>query len=1124
MKKTHRCLVFSALALLGAMSPPSRGEPAAAAAAAEPHPTPQSIYLPYEKLWETFEKDGRGVFLPYAEFMELWKAAEAGKTRPLEAQPPVGALIKEVSGVARAGQDVMEISATVTVEALRPGWHEIPLRLGDVAVLEAKLDGQPARLLGGPGEGYRLLLRHEGAEARTYRLALTFARSFVKQPGRNSLSFASPVAPVSRWEILVPDAGVSVQVEPSIATTTAPPEEGAAGTRVLAFVGAAPQVGIQWTRKAEGARGLQALATVHAEQVVQVMEGVTKTTVRLAYTISRDELPSLRVQIPAGQRILGVEDANVREWTVEEQDGVQIVLVQLFEPARGAQRLSIELERHSAELLATAPVVRALDASRQEGVVSVSLGAGLRGEVVRRDGLAQLDARELPRTMPGQAWLFTGRYAALPFQLELRMEALVPRIRVDALTVVRIEPDSLDMELLTVHRIERAGVFEIGLLIPEGFEVREVSGHGSGGAKPAAVDGHHLGDAVDGMRRMTVNLSARAEGPTGVRVALRRPLAHPELLQPTGGSARIPLTIPRAGVEGVEWEQGYLAVFLRDSLRIQPETLAGLQPASMREATSLLPAAPDAGMRPALSLRYAGDAVSLVLAAERRPPHVSVFQVVTVGVEPGLIRYDARLNYEVSYSGVKALLLAVPEAIESRIRILTPNLRHRREATPPADVTLPADHVLWVIEGETEFLGARPVRMAWEDPMDDLDVGRTVERAVPRLIPLGVSRAWGQVVLTKAESIDVNPGTVFEGLRPIDPRHDLHAEARSLLAARAFEFHQDWALSVQATRYEPLEVKTSSIERGWVRMVLTRSGLTSVQALYRMRSTRQRVAVRLPGTVQFDTEPARINGRVVGLEKGADGQYFIPLVAQAQDDAFLLELRYVVDEGGKALRPPEFPEDPALQQINLSVFIPEEWAYLGHRGPWMDELVWVTDGLNSWPRARRDTEVLLGWVTEGVSVDLSALRTFATDGRHLLYSALRPSPGAAGALRITTAHRLTTRLALSLLGVGLGLVLLWAGWPRRLMAAGAGVTALVLLGVFAPSLARAVVNTATAGAVFTVLLVWALWYVLVTLPRSPLVQERRAARAARAAAPRPPAPPPVPESAAPAAGKEDGHA
>ena len=35
-----------------------------------------SIYIPYTKLRALFEKDGRGVFIPYEKFQELWKAAQ----------------------------------------------------------------------------------------------------------------------------------------------------------------------------------------------------------------------------------------------------------------------------------------------------------------------------------------------------------------------------------------------------------------------------------------------------------------------------------------------------------------------------------------------------------------------------------------------------------------------------------------------------------------------------------------------------------------------------------------------------------------------------------------------------------------------------------------------------------------------------------------------------------------------------------------------------------------------------------------------------------------------------------------------------------------------------------------
>ena len=99
---------------------------------------------------------------------------------------------------------------------------------------------------------------------------------------------------------------------------------------------------------------------------------------------------------------------------------------------------------------------------------------------------------------------------------------------------------------------------------------------------------------------------------------------------------------------------------------------------------------------------------------------------------------------------------------------------------------------------------------------------------VPHLKPRD-GRAWGQIALAKVETIDLQPVSPPDALRPIDPQHDLMAGAGVADGAWAFEFHADWTLIVRATRYEHEEIKHTSISRALVRVVLTRSGDVSVQ-------------------------------------------------------------------------------------------------------------------------------------------------------------------------------------------------------------------------------------------------------------------------------------------------------
>ena len=88
----------------------------------------QTIYIPYEKLRETFEKKGRGVFLPYEKFQELWTAARDKQTPLVDTQSPVKSLITEVDNKAVVANDVVRVEALVKIDLLVKGCRGSPIR------------------------------------------------------------------------------------------------------------------------------------------------------------------------------------------------------------------------------------------------------------------------------------------------------------------------------------------------------------------------------------------------------------------------------------------------------------------------------------------------------------------------------------------------------------------------------------------------------------------------------------------------------------------------------------------------------------------------------------------------------------------------------------------------------------------------------------------------------------------------------------------------------------------------------------------------------------------------------------------------------------------------------------
>ena len=324
-------------------------------------------------------------------------------------------------------------------------------------------------------------------------------------------------------------------------------------TVVMAFVGAAPSVQIDWTPKAEGAMGLTALATVQTEQQVSIDEGVVRTRTQLAYTISRAELAELAIEVPADQKVLNVFDPNVKEWKVEQAGDLNKITVQLYQPAKENQRLLVEMEKFSDDLLQkpiAAPVVRALGVGRQQGVVVVQVAQTLRAEPATRVGLLQLDANELPPTLANTPWNFSFRFPAVPFELTLRAEKVQPQIQTHELVEAYLEPERLTLDLLALYKIERASVFQLELDVPLGFEVRAVRGHAAAGAEAVVVDTHHV-TAGEKSQHVVVNLARKAIGHVGLFVELQRQLEAPNLLSFTGKSSSGPVAAAaRFGDEG----------------------------------------------------------------------------------------------------------------------------------------------------------------------------------------------------------------------------------------------------------------------------------------------------------------------------------------------------------------------------------------------------------------------------------------------------------------------------------------------------------------------------------------------------------------------------------------------
>jgi len=1063
----------------------------------------QAIYIPYETLRNTFEKNGRGVFLPYEEFRKLWDAAQA---KPADAQPPqpvpVPFMISETVHEARVADDIVQVTATLNIDLLKEGWHEIPIRLNNVAITEATIDPEPgqavgfapaqtpsdvglessasgtsnqrqrhpARLQGNPQTGYKLLL--EAAKPGPVNVQLKYARTIEKSPGRNSVSFEVPQSPISRWAVLIPESGVKVDFSPLIAATEEP--DGNAGTKVLAFVGAAPTVRIGWTPKAEGATGLESLTSVVIEQRVTLDEGVIRTQGILDYTISRAQVERLAIEVPSDQKVLSVFDPNVRTWSVSHGDDTQTIQVELFQPATDRQRLIIGLEKlfeagggggdtSSVEI----PAIRAVGAGRQQGVLGIAVSNTLTTDTSKVSGLMQMDTSELPQGMQGTNWLYAYRLASASYSLALSVEKVQPQVSADSWVVATLNADRLALTMQTIFTIERAGVFQLVLDIPGDVEIGNVTCTPHADARPVSVNTWHTSDlqANEGepaMKRLTIDLAAKAMGKVGLTVTLTKRLDDANLKSPTGNAVDFKIAMPVVAKDFVIRRDARAIFRVEDYFRITKTDTSNMQllPVENLRAEWL-------GNLPngQLGFLFGQTHASLDLQVERRKPQITIRQFQLVQIEEGVAKYMSRFYYTILHSGIKSLRVDVPAEVSSRLRNRTQGIRDAVMTTQPGDVE--EGTVAWEFSGGRELSGTGVFELYWEDALGQLQTGVSRPVNVPRLVPREVDRAYGHIAISKVQTIDLGDSPDNSGLRPIDPRRDIPETDRIENAAAAFEFVGQWTLNLMATRYELEEVKRTSIECGLVRAVMVNNARTlSVQALYQVKSVQQRLTIAMPRGATFDLAPT-INGNTVTLEKdssdtGDTAVYFVPLSSTDPEKSFLVELRYSQPLSGGQILLPTFPAEPAVQEMYVAVYVPSDRALKSFKGMWMP--LFRTSADWSFMKFQRmsvwndpSIENLMGQMMQATGTAASSNRPFATGGgggggQAYLFSTLQPGTDKEAVLKVATIKQSV------FYGTALGVFVLFAvaltrlRWHGRLAGIAFGAVCVLALGIVNPTL------------------------------------------------------------------------
>ncbi|MBI1348331.1 hypothetical protein GC163_18810 [bacterium] len=930
------CLCLTARAQDSGSSPPASAVDASGKGESPPEPV---IYLPYSELKAVFQQHGASVFLSFQDYLSMWEKAFPQVNRPPE-QPPVGGVITSANYVATVQQDLAQIEAQFDIQILKEGWVEIPVTFGEAAV--GSVTGEPGPVfLRGTGNGtYALLFSKPGQHKITLQLT---ARVRTAPEGR-SFELQIPNVAITTFQLTVPDADQTIDLQPKLLQEPVPGNDKA--TQLKASLGSTDKVTVRWHPRVGTKPDMELLASATNATLITVADGLIHADSFFLVDVLRGQLQQLRVAVPKGQRILDVtSEARVKEWSVAEEAERQIITVELLSRQSG----KIPLEVHTEWPLSTEPFdaaglqdgvahgIHLLDVLRESGQVALRASSDLVLNVTTQQGLARIDEAEVDARIkkPGASYF---KFYSPDCLLSATAKPIEPRLLVDHVADLYIQRSQLKLVTSLNYTIERAGLFELKIDVPEGLTIDSVN-----------CEGLKQYDLSTDKRLLTVVLRESRMGPLAVQITATMPRDS----QAEASDLTVPLLTP----ENVAVETGRFRILAPEAIEVitDPTTIVGFQPDAAPntsvEGTERLVSAWTFNRRP----------ISMTARTLLKPTRLTAQVGTTADIQQGQVQVTATVQFLVEYAGLDTFRIAVPEALSEMVQISLAdgNAPPIRQKSPGAAVD---GWVPWTIVLQRDVSGSVAFRVTYDlqptavenstTETTTLPIVRvldpfvsTAEAPAAREIP--VSRITGEVTAKKDRALSVTATATGGDVESIDVRELSQLPADGFVAFRYYQ--QPVELQLSAAKYDIQNVIEAVVSRGLVEAVLDKSGTAVIRGRFLTKSSeRQRLRIDLPKGV----EPlgAEIDGKSIALEKlpnakPKDGwEAFLINVARTKssDETFLVSVQYRVTltpgpfqtRGGDVLlRLPTIggTETAAVpvQQLRVVLWAPDEFAFVG---------------------------------------------------------------------------------------------------------------------------------------------------------------------------------------------------
>ncbi len=844
----------------------------------------REAFIPLEDLDLVVARDQTGVLLKRADFEELVAAAKqngAGNKKT-----PGAIVLSGAEYQAQVDGDFLVIDATLTWQQFKAGWVELPLPFVNLSVLEATVDGQPAKL------GRRAITEmvppaqmepNQKAAAPQQRLRSEIVL-FSDKPGRGELKLklATPLesvgsdksarftltnAPASTLNVAV-SAGRHLRVYGRQLERPAANDQpatyrlpvGGSGALLLLFTS---------DRSQQATDSLTFATTGYG---VQVAPGEVTWKAVTKLQVYGTPLTKLVCTVPRSLEITDVSATGLEAWELADNPAdAQTTLITL------SFRQPIDTER---EILFTgvmaAPVAQSWtvpqltirQVTSHIGRIVVKHGAGVRVRVLEANGVrsAKSDSKEAG-TLTYDVWREAFRLA---FETQTHQREVLAQVK----TTLQLTQSGVKLNGAVSLATLFAPLFEVELGLSNEWTIEQIL------VGNQEVDWQVI-DKDDGTREYRIKLKQPLKPGEGLGLAItadRQTENWPVEAEPVDFALPSFLVPQAAAVEGT------LVVSAEDDLDLVVEDMEGLDPTSTGTP----------GER--LAFAFEDTAYRGQLKTTRKATRVSAQTMTFARLDREVFAAHLEAGLEITGGGLREIEVSLPESAGSDLRFSafdTPARIIEQVAADPVE-----SKRLWKLRFDRRVSGN--LRLVVDVT---LNRGAETQYVTPVLAVPVAERTSGYIAIEGATdhqlgitAIDAQRKTLSE-IDPIDLPISEYVPQQRIVAAYRFTA-PGYAVTLTEERFDRIAVPTSVCYRAELESVLSRTGEVQHRASFEIvavgaQALRLKDSKRQLWAVLVDGQPVEVR-----LNK-VDGQtsYLLPLpqggAADAQRDVKLFYRSYV---------------------------------------------------------------------------------------------------------------------------------------------------------------------------------------------------------------------------------------